>query len=122
LKFDNPNSAFTHTLNNLRYFINCGIVVLICCAVLLRKPNVKVILLAFIATLPINILLQLLLPEMNYFVRAFWVIICGLIIGFSGSKGKLHRLLELFQPANQMSRNFGLLLALSLLCLHFLFH
>ena len=122
LKFDNPNSAFTHTLNNLRYFINCGIVVLICCAVLLRKPNVKVILLAFIATLPINILLQLLLPGMNYFVRAFWVIICGLIIGFSGSKGKLNRLLGLFQPANQMSRNFGLLLALSLLCLHFLFH
>ena len=122
LKFDNPKSAFTHTLNNLRYFINCGIVVLICCSVLLRKPNIKVILLAFIATLPINILLQLLLPEMNYFVRAFWVIICGLIIGFSGSKGKLHRLLELFQPANQMSRNFGLLLALSLLCLHFLFH
>ena len=41
LKFDNPNSAFTHTLNNLRYFINCGIVVLICCAVLLRKPNLN---------------------------------------------------------------------------------
>ena len=29
LKFDDPNSAFTHTLNNLRYYINCGIVVLI---------------------------------------------------------------------------------------------
>ena len=29
LKFDNPDSAFTHTLNNLRYYINCGIVVLI---------------------------------------------------------------------------------------------
>ena len=23
LKFDNPDSAFTHTLNNLRYYINC---------------------------------------------------------------------------------------------------
>ena len=30
LKFDDPNSAFTHTLNNLRSYINCGIVVLIC--------------------------------------------------------------------------------------------
>ena len=28
LKFDNPDTAFTHTLNNLRYYINCGIVVL----------------------------------------------------------------------------------------------
>ena len=33
LKFDNPDSAFTHTLNNLRYYINCGVVVLICSAV-----------------------------------------------------------------------------------------
>ena len=39
LKFDNPDSAFTHTLNNLRYYINCGIVVLICSAVILVKPN-----------------------------------------------------------------------------------
>ena len=33
LKFDDPDSAFTHTLNNLRYYINCGIVVLICSAI-----------------------------------------------------------------------------------------
>ena len=39
LKFDDPNSAFTHTLNNLRYYINCGIVILICSAVILVKPN-----------------------------------------------------------------------------------
>ena len=39
LKFDNPDSAFTHTLTNLRYYINCGIVVLICSSVILVKPN-----------------------------------------------------------------------------------
>ena len=68
LKFDDPNSAFTHTLNNLRYYINCGIVVLICSAVILIKPRQEVVLFAFIATLPINISLQIFLPEMNYFV------------------------------------------------------
>jgi len=122
LKFDNPDSAFTHTLNNLRYYINCGIVVLICSAVLLAKPNKKVVLLAFVATLPINIGLQLIFPEMNYFVRAFWVIFSGLSLGIIGSKGRLNSLLSLFQPANKQSRNWGWALAISLLFLHFIFH
>ena len=80
LKFDDPNSAFTHTLNNLRYYINCGIVVLICSAVILTKPRQEIVLFAFITTLPINISLQIFLPEMNYFVRAFWVILIGLLL------------------------------------------
>ena len=122
LKFDNPNSAFTHTLNNLRYFINCGIVVLICCAVLLRKPNLNLILFAFLTTIPINILLLLSFPDMNYFVRAFWVIISALLIGVIGSKGQLNNVLMLFQPANYLSRNWGWVLALSLVFIHFLFH
>jgi SSS family solute:Na+ symporter len=122
LKFDNPDSAFTHTLNNLRYYINCGIVVLICSAVLLAKPNKKVVLLAFVATLPINIGLQLIFPEMNYFVRAFWVIFSGLLLGIIASKGQLNNFLNLFQPASNQSRNWGWALALSLVFLHFLFH
>ena len=122
LKFDNPDSAFTHTLNNLRYYINCGIVVLICSAVLLAKPNKKVVLLAFVATLPINIGLQLIFPEMNYFVRAFWVIFSGLLLGIIASKGQLNNLLNLFQPASTTSRNWGWALAFSLVFLHFLFH
>ena len=54
LKFDDPNSAFTHTLNNLRYYINCGIVVLICSAVILIKPRQEIVLFAFITTLPVS--------------------------------------------------------------------
>ena len=122
LKFDNPDSAFTHTLNNLRYYINCGIVVLICSAVLLVKPNIKVVLFAFVATLPINIGLQLVFPEMNYFVRAFWVIFSGLSLGIIASKGQLNHIVELFQPASNQSRNWGWALAASLILLHFVFH
>jgi len=122
LKFDNPNSAFTHTLNNLRYYINCGIVVLICSAVLLAKPNIKIVLFAFVITLPINIGLTLIFPEMNYFVRAFWVIFSGLILGVIASKGKLNNLVSLFQPATKQSRNWGWALAFSLLLLHYIFH
>jgi SSS family solute:Na+ symporter len=122
LKFDDPNSAFTHTLNNLRYYINCGIVVLICSAVVLLKPNRNIVLFAFIATLPLNIALQLSMPEMNYFVRAFWVIIIGLFITIIGSMGKLNSLLSLFQPADKYSRNWGWALAITLVLLHMVFH
>ena len=122
LKFDDPNSAFTHTLNNLRYYINCGIVVLICSAVILIKPRQEIVLFAFIATLPINISLQILLPEVNYFVRAFWVILIGLIFTTIASMGQFNSLLSLFRPANNLTRNFGWALAISLILLHIIFH
>ena len=122
LKFDDPNSAFTHTLNNLRYYINCGIVVLICSAVILIKPRQEIVLFAFIATLPVNISLQIFLPEMNYFVRAFWVILIGLFLITLASRGQFNSLLLLFRPANNLTRNFGWALAISLILLHIIFH
>ena len=122
LKFDDPNSAFTHTLNNLRYYINCGIVVLICSAVILIKPRQEIVLFAFIATLPINISLQIFLPEMNYFVRAFWVIMIGLSLTILASRGQFNSLLSLFRPENNLTRNFGWVLAISLILLHIIFH
>ena len=122
LKFDDPNSAFTHTLNNLRYYINCGIVVLICSAVILIKPRQEIVLFAFIATLPVNISLQIFLPEMNYFVRAFWVILIGLLLTTLASRGQFNSLLLLFRPANNLTRNFGWALAISLILLHIIFH
>ncbi len=122
LKFDDPNSAFTHTLNNLRYYINCGIVVLICSAVILTKPRQEIVLFAFIVTLPVNISLQIFLPEMNYFVRAFWVILIGLLLTTLASRGRFNSLLSLFRPANNLTRNFGWALAISLILLHIIFH
>ena len=122
LKFDDPNSAFTHTLNNLRYYINCGIVVLICSAVILIKPRQEIVLFAFIATLPVNISLEIFLPEMNYFVRAFWVILIGLLLTTLASRGRFNSLLSLFRPANNLTRNFGWALAISLILLHIIFH
>jgi SSS family solute:Na+ symporter len=122
LKFENPNSAFTHTLNNLRYYINCGIVVLICSSVLLIRPNLKFVLAAFLMTLPLNISLQVFFPEINYFVRAFLVIFSGLIIVLIGSKGALNSLFSLFQPANSKTKRWGWILAISLFILHIIFH
>ena len=122
LKFDDPDSAFTHTLNNLRYYINCGIVVLICSAVLIVKPKAKLILVAFLITVPVNILLQLTFPEMNYFVRAFWVIFTGLSISLLGNQNRIVSISGLFKAASPKHRFWGVLLFISLLTLHLVFH
>jgi SSS family solute:Na+ symporter len=122
LKFDDPDSAFTHTLNNLRYYINCGIVVLICSAVLIVKPKAKLILIAFLITVPVNILLQLTFPEMNYFVRAFWVIFTGLSISLLGNQNRIVSVSGLFKAASPKHMFWGVLLFISLLTLHLVFH
>ena len=122
LKFDNPDSAFTHTLNNLRYYINCGIVILICSAVILVKPNPNKILIIFLITLPLNIGIQFLYPSMNYFIRAFFVIIIGLTLSIIFSKNRLNPIFSLFIPANQINKFWGWILAFSLLLIHISFH
>jgi len=122
LKFDNPDSAFTHTLNNLRYYINCGIVVLICSAVILVKPKEKNILLAFLLTLPINFIFQFLFPEMNYFVRAFWVIFSGISIAILGNIGKFNPLGKIVSSASLNIQRMGIFLLISLILIHILFH
>ena len=122
IKFDNPDSAFTHTLNNLRYYINCGIVVLICSAIFLVKPKEKNILLAFLITLPINLLLQFLFPEMNYFIRAFWVIFTGISIALISNIGRLNNLSKIFRSSSSKIGRLGILLLVSLILIHVLFH
>ena len=122
LKFENPSAAFTHTLNNLRYYINCGITVMICAAVLLLIPVKKKVLFAFLFTLPLNLLLQYVLPNMNYFVRAFWVIFMSLLIATEGKISNFSSLKRLFQSSSNSISKLGWTLLASLILIHFLFH
>ena len=122
MKFENPSAAFTHTLNNLRYYINCGITVMICAAALLLVPNKKKVLLAFLITLPLNLLLQYLLPDMNYFVRAFWVIFISLLIATEGETSNFSSYKVLFQSSSNSLSKLGWTLLGSLVLIHFLFH
>ena len=122
LKFDDPDSAFTHTLNNLRYYINCGVVVLICSAVLLLKPSKKSILIAFILTLPLNIFLQFLFPEMNYFLRAFWVIFSGLFIAIVFNFNRVKNIFKLIHISSEGNKILGWVLLISLILIHIIFH
>ena len=121
LKLDRPQIAFTHVLNNLRYYINCGIVLLICTSVLLIKPNKKVIFYLLVLSIPMNLAIEKLVPELNYFLRAFAVIVSLLILSIFFSEREIKNIKSLFYPSSILIRNFGYLLLGSLITIHFLF-
>jgi SSS family solute:Na+ symporter len=123
LKLYIPGDSFTHTLNELRYYINCGIVVVILSAALLIVRAPMITLLAFLASTPLNLAIKYFVPEMNYFVRAGVVIVTlFLVFQLLPGKNRLRPLSELFVADQRSTAWFGFGLALSLVILHFAFH
>lgn len=123
-KFSNPQEAFTHTLNELRYYINCGIVVLICTAAFLLKPKSSVVLVGFLLTIPLNFMFKyVFFPDMNYFIRALYVILAGISFVFIPTliqhKGKIPK--DLFKAASPRIATVGWVLLASLVVLHVVF-
>ncbi|MEM0991893.1 MAG: sodium/solute symporter [Bacteroidota bacterium] len=123
IKFENPEAAFTHTLNELRYYINCGIVVLICTAAFMATPSRKATLIGFLSTIPLHLVIIALFPDMNYFVRAMWVIVIALsFVMLTSAKGGLRTWKELIQYDSPEILRVGGVLLLSLVLLHVVFH
>ena len=123
VKFENPEAAFTHTLNELRYYINCGIVVLICTAAFMVIPNKKATLIGFLSTIPLHLIIIQLFPEMNYFGRAMWVILIALTFAvLLSSKNGFRKWKELIQYDSPQIMKTGGVLAASLVLLHIIFH
>ena len=122
LKFSNPDDAFTHTLNELRYYINCGIVVLICAAIFLIAPKHKITLVAFFATVILQLILKFIFPDMNYFVRAMWVILISFFMIKLFSKTKYKRIKSLIHSDSNQIKKLGLGMLISLILLHIIFH
>ena len=122
VKFQNPEAAFTHTLNELRYYINCGIVVLICTAAFLVTPNKQATLLGFLSTIPLHLLIIYFFPEMNYFVRAMWVILIALgFVIIASAKDGFRTLRELIQYDSPQIGRLGAILLISLVLVHIIF-
>lgn len=123
IKFENPEAAFTHTLNNLRYYINCGIVVLICTAAFMVAPNRRLTLIGFLSTIPLHLIILYVFPEMNYFVRAMWVIIIAFALVSLGSfRHGWRNWRSLFIYDSPKIARIGVGLLLSLVALHVIFH
>lgn len=122
LKFENPDAAFTHTLNELRYYINCGIVVLICSAAFLVTPNPRLVLVAFLSTIPLHLLILYFFPDMNYFVRAMWVILIAFfVVGLALFQSKWRTWNELIVYDSPRILQVGVGLLTSLIALHIIF-
>ncbi len=124
VKFDNPELAFTHTLNELRYYINTGIVVIICAAAFLIAPKHRLALFAFASTIPLHRLFIHFTPDMNYLVRALCVILIAFSIvaiptilknGWRGPK-------DYIQHATPQLMWIGIGLLASMAALHVIFH
>ncbi len=124
VKLEDPASAFTHTLNSIRYYVNCGIVVIICSVVFMVAPKPVPILIAFVLTIVGQLLSQFAWPDMNYFVRAGWVIgISLLVVGFlARERGRFPGLNNNLTYSNNSIKNMGFGLLISLLLIHMLFH
>lgn len=123
LKFENPEAAFTHTLNELRYYINCGIVVLICTAGFMIAPVPRITLLAFFMTIPLHLLIIRVFPEMNYFVRAMWVILTAFSVSaLSGFMNGWRKPSDYFKSDSKEIKWFGFGLLIALIMMHIIFH
>ena len=124
VKYENPELAFTHTLNELRYYINCGIVVTICAATFLWRPQHGLALTAFLSTIPLHLVLIYFFPEMNYFVRAMWVILLAFALVAVPTlwQNGGRPLGDYFTSADPRISKIGWGLLASLVVLHIVFH
>ncbi|MEK6153309.1 sodium/solute symporter [Flavobacteriaceae bacterium 3-367] len=122
IKFEDTGAAFTHTLNELRYFVNCGIVVLISAAAFLIAPKHRVALFGFLATVPLQFFFIYAFPDMNYLVRAMWVILIGFTLVWLGSRSGFIKDKLRPEPASPMLGKAGIGMLLSLIALHIIFH
>jgi len=120
LKFSEQNSAFTHTLNELRYYFNHGFVVVVCTAAFLLMPNKKLALAAFLLTVPVNYALKTFVPDLPYLVRALVVITSclALVTIPTFMKNGLLPVKEFVKSADPRVTRYGLMLLVSMIAIH----
>ncbi|MEM7659639.1 MAG: sodium/solute symporter, partial [Bacteroidota bacterium] len=122
VKFSDQGGAFTHTLNELRNYINSGIVILICSVAFLVTPNRRWAFWIFLSTIPLHLLFIQFIPDLNYFVRAGCVISLGFVTLWLGSRKEGWRSpQEIFTSSSRGMSIRAWVLLLSLVGLHLWF-
>jgi SSS family solute:Na+ symporter len=125
VKFDNPTFPLTHWFNQLSYFVKNGFVIIIMSAVFLLRPSRKLVLFTMLFSMPLTYLFMKFLPDMNYFIRSAWVIL--LSFGFISAatflkSGELFNSNNMLVISDKYVGRLGILLALSLIFCHIIFH
>jgi len=125
VKFGNPGFPLTHWFNAASYYVKNAFVIIVVAAMFLYHPNTKLVLFTMFLSVIMTYLFQTCVPEMNYFVRTSWVIvICSAIIAIPTIIKSGFRLPEeeLFVVSHRGIAGFGIILGLSLIAVHIVFH
>jgi len=125
IKFGNPTFPLTHWFNEMSYYVKNSFVVIISAAVFLINPSRRLVLFAMFFSVLMTYLFKSIFPELNYFIRTAWVIVISFMtiaipaVMRSGwnfpSKG-------LLVVSDHSVAKFGVLLAMSLIAAHVVFH
>lgn len=124
-KLNNPDAAFTHYLNEVRYYINNGIAVILCTAMFVIVPSVRIAFTAALLTVPLNLYLKWSFVDLNYFVRSGLVIMTcfGLAALPSWLKNRsAQRDAPLWQASDDLMSRLAWGLLVSLVLCHWAFH
>jgi len=125
VKFDNPSFPLTHWFNQLSYFVKNSFVISVMSAVLLIRPSRRLVLFTMLFSVPLTYMFMNFLPGMNYFIRSSWVILLSFglitIISFL-SNVQLFSSKNLLIVSDKYVGRLGLLLAISLVVCHIIFH
>ncbi len=125
VKFGNPGFPLTHWFNAMSYYIKIGFVIIIMSAMFLYSPNRKLVLFTMLFSVILTFIFQSQLPELNYFIRTAWVIVIGfLLIAIptiikNGFRLPQDRFIEV---SHKSVLHFGIILSLSLIGAHIIFH
>jgi len=125
VKFGDPGFPLTHWFNSMSYYIKIGFVIIIMSAMFLYEPNRKLVLCTMLFSVVLTFIIQSQFPELNYFIRSSWVIVIGfLLIAIptvikNGFRLPHDRFIEV---SHKSVLHFGIILALSLVGAHIIFH
>lgn len=125
VKFENPDFALTHWFNEVSYFAKNGFVLLIICAAFLINPSKKLVFYVLIGSIIINIILRWTFPDMNYFNRsAIVIVVTSLMVAIPTwlKSGFQHSRKELITVSDPKVAQLAIVLLLSLISCHIIFH
>jgi hypothetical protein len=89
--------------------------------ILLIKPKSKTILICFVSTILTYILIKVLFPEINYFLRTFISVSIWLLISILININRLNSFKNIFVYHSIKHRNFGLAVLISLIIVNIIF-
>jgi len=125
VKFGNPSFPLTHWFNELSYYVKNGFVIIIMAAVFLVNPSKRLVLFTMLFSVLFTYIFKSIFPDMNYFIRSIWIILLSFAIialpTFVRDGFKIPEK-SMIETSNRNVARLGIILALSLIAVHIIFH